>query len=195
MLLFTMVEHTFVGQSTKEKKDGAENLLAQIGKDNQEAFRKLYQMHAKTVYVYALSILKNHHNAEEVMQDTFLKIRSAAHLYRPMGKPLAWILQIAKNYCMMQLRKESRYSDSSMEDVGNMGLLSYEMDEDDRIILQAALEILEEEERSIILLHAVTGQKHKEIAKNLGKPLSTVLSKYHRGLKKLRNYLGERGLH
>ena len=48
---------------------------------------------------------------------------------------------------------------------------------------------LGEEERQIVLLHAVTGLKHREIAALLELPLSTVLSKYHRALKKLREQL------
>ena len=58
---------------------------------------------------------------------------------------------------------------------------------EDRQLLQQALAGLGEEERRIILLHAVAGLKHREIAQLLEKPLSTVLSKYHRGLGKLRS--------
>ncbi len=193
MILFTMVENSSLEENTKNDYAEEEKLLAQIGADDKDAFRKLYQLHAKTIYAYALSILKSHHNAEEVMQETFLKIRSAAHLYQPMGKPLAWIFKITKNFCMMQLRKDRRYCSKEFEDMENNHFLSYEMDAEDRIVLQAALEILAEEERTIILLHAVDGLKHREIAEILGKPLSTVLSKYHRGLKKLQEYLEERG--
>ena len=57
---------------------------------------------------------------------------------------------------------------------------------EDRQVLQEALAGLGAEERQIVLLHAVAGLKHREIARLLEQPLSTVLSKYHRGLKKLR---------
>ena len=49
--------------------------------------------------------------------------------------------------------------------------------------------MLGEEERRIVLLHAVTGMKHREIAALLELPLPTVLSKYHRALKKMRSFL------
>ena len=55
--------------------------------------------------------------------------------------------------------------------------------------MQQALASLGEEERRIVLLHAVTGMKHREIAALLELPLPTVLSKYHRALKKMRAYL------
>ena len=60
--------------------------------------------------------------------------------------------------------------------------------------LQQALSRLSGEERQIILLHAVSGLKHRETAALLELPLSTVLSKYHRGLKKLHSLMkGENG--
>ncbi|MEG0963167.1 MAG: RNA polymerase sigma factor [Lachnospiraceae bacterium] len=192
MLLFTMMENDSFEEREKRDYSIEEALINRIGEEDAEAFKELYHMHARTIYAYALSILKNHHDAEEVMQDTFLKIRSGAHLYQSMGKPLAWIFKIAKNFCLMKIRKNSHQSDYEFKEIENSSLLSYEMDPEDRIVLKAALDLLTSEERSIILLHAVSGLKHREIAENLGKPLSTVLSRYHRGIKKLRIFLQER---
>ena len=58
---------------------------------------------------------------------------------------------------------------------------------EDRLVLESLLSLLGEQERQIVTLHALTGLKHREIAQLLGLPLSTVLSKYHRGMKKLQN--------
>ena len=63
------------------------------------------------------------------------------------------------------------------------------LDADERALLQGALARLTDEERRIVLLHAVTGMKHREIAALLELPLPTVLSKYHRALKKMRCFL------
>ena len=63
------------------------------------------------------------------------------------------------------------------------------LDADERALLQGALARLADEERRIVLLHAVTGMKHREIAALLELPLPTVLSKYHRALKKMRIFL------
>ena len=54
--------------------------------------------------------------------------------------------------------------------------------------------VVDDEEREIILLHAISGFKHREIAKSLGFSLGTVLSKYNRGLKKLKKHLSEQGV-
>lgn len=56
-------------------------------------------------------------------------------------------------------------------------------------MLETAFQILSREECQIIMLHAVSGLKHREVGELLGLPLSTVLSKYNRGIKKLRGQL------
>ena len=61
----------------------------------------------------------------------------------------------------------------------------------DAMALRAALELLKEDERQIVLLHASAGLKHREIAASLGMPLATVLSKYNRSIKKLKQNLRE----
>ncbi|MEG1809706.1 MAG: RNA polymerase sigma factor [Oscillospiraceae bacterium] len=140
-----------------------------------------------------LSILKDPYNAQDAVQETFMKIREVSHLYRPNGKPLAWILTIAKNISLNFLRKTSRETPSQdcvPEDDLRFSCVS---DPTDRLVLSTALNILSEDERQIILLHVVSGVKHMEIAKALQLPLSTVLSRYHRALKKLKKHLVGRG--
>ena len=62
-------------------------------------------------------------------------------------------------------------------------------DAEDRLMLEAAFRALSPQECQIVLLHAVSGLKHREIARLMELPLSTVLSKYNRSLKKLPLFL------
>lgn len=192
MLIFcsTLNQHPPKGQRKNIIVD--EELFVKIGENDSAAFKELYNITEKTVYTYIISILKNHHDAQDVMQDTYLKIRSAAHLYKPQGKPLAWIFTIARNLSLMKIRANSRYTDTEFSCLENDVKLSYITNDIDRLVLQSALNILDEQERGIILLHVVSGLKHHQIASNLSMPISTVLSKYHRGLKKLRKHLSEK---
>lgn len=127
------------------------------------------------------------------MQETYLKILSSAHLYRPMGKPLAWMFTIARNLFYTEMKRSSRFLTEDPSDLSNDKRFSYVTDADDRLVLEGVLKKLTEEEREIIMLYAVSGMKHREIAESLNMKLSTLLSKYHRGLKKLRSYLEEGG--
>lgn len=170
-----------------------ESLFLKIAEDDKSAFESLYRQTDKAVYGFILSILKNPHDAEDVMQDTYLRIRVAAHLYNAQGKPLAWIFTIARNLSFMKLRSEKRNSYSNYEDLENKVQFASVMDSEDRIVLEAAFGILDAEERQIVVLHGITGLKHREIGEILHLPLSTVLSKYKRSLNKLRKYLEGEG--
>lgn len=167
-----------------------EALLARAAEKDVQAFEQLYCSTKQTVYAFVLAILKNHEDALDVLQDTYVKIFVSARLYQPMGKPMAWIFTIARNLCMSRLRTQRR-NDEPLLEMENDLAFSYVSDPGNKLVLQTALKVLKEQERVIILLHAVAGMKHREIAKNLDLPLATVLSKYHRGLKKLKNYLND----
>jgi len=171
-----------------------ERLLPLVGQGDPEAFEVLYRSTEKAVYALALSILRNPHDAEDIVQETYLKVRAAAHLYVPQGKPLAWLFTITKNLCRDLLRGQSR-TEAAPDGAEDDLRFSYVSDPTDRLVLEAALKALGEEERQVVLLHAASGLKHREIARDLGLPLSTVLSRYSRALKKLQRYLTEEGVH
>ena len=171
-----------------------DRLMSRIAEGDEEAFLQLYQSTDRTIYSFILSILKNSQDAEEVMQETYMKIWTSASSDQSKGKPLAWIFTIARNLCYMKFREQKYRSDLSLDDLaGNEQGEPCSKIEDaaDKVVLKAALEILKEEEREIVLLHAAAGLKHREIAEALGMPLATVLSKYNRAIKKLGQYLRE----
>lgn len=199
MLLISNLSKSKTSLSTKLNNGNRlgkldENLIVRIAKDDMLALEELYRLTDQTVYAFILSILKNPHDAQDVMQDTYVKIRTSAHLYKKQGKPLAWIFTIARNLCLMKLRTAGKTSDTSLDELEDSHYFA-SLDQnhaEDRMVLKAALEILSEEDRQIVILHAVSGLKHHEISKSLGIPLSTVLSKYNRSLKKLKKYLIEK---
>lgn len=171
-----------------------EQLLKCVSTGDQDAFRQLYQNTDRTIYSYILSIVKNPQDAEEIMQEVFLKIWTSATSYQPQGKPLAWMFTIAKNLCYMKFREQKHQANIGLDDLEDRepGESCSEIEfAADKMVLKAALEILKEEERQIVLLHAATGLKHREIAASLQMPLATVLSKYNRAMKKLQKYLRE----
>lgn len=193
MLLFAFIMNDVDG-AEKSTFIVDENLILRIGQNDSDAIDALYRDTEKTMYAFALSLTRRHEEALDLMQDTYVKVISAAHLYKPMGKPLAWMFTICKNLFLSEKRKHKKYADFNEIDFENDVLFSYEMDYEDQVVLKAALGLLTDEERQIILLYAVSGLKHKEIADAIGLGLSTTLSKYHRGLKKLRKHLLDGGL-
>ena len=171
-----------------------DDLIIKIGRDDMYAFEQLYVKTERQLYSFVLSLSKNHDDALDIMQDTYMKIRASAHLYKPMGKPMAWIFTIARNLTMTNFKKKSRTADLEEYDIEDTLDLSYVTDPTDKMVLETALKILSEEEAQIILLYVVNGMKHKEIAESMDLKINTVISKYNRGLKKLREYLIKEGI-
>jgi RNA polymerase sigma factor (sigma-70 family) len=180
--------------ATDDRAD--EKLLEKAGQGDKEAFQELYGNTYRRVYGYVLSIVKDPGDAEEVLQETFVRVWMSCPNYRPQGKPLAWIFTIAKNECRMMFRSRKHDADVDIADLSDQEVADYCPQVEnaaDREALNAALSLLAEDERSIVLLHASAGMKHREIADAMNLPLSTVLSKYSRAMKKLQKYLGEEG--
>lgn len=164
--------------------------IRRIQRGNTDAIADIYDATKSSVYGFILSILKNPDDAEDVLQDTYIKICTSAALYESYGKPMAWILTIARNMALMKIRKQSRQVDIPDFAWGEL-TDDKKVSTEDKIVLEAALKRLTTEESSIVMLHAVSGIKHREIADILDMPLATVLSKYNRALKKLRKILEE----
>ena len=170
-----------------------ERWIMQVAEGDQQAFARLYEATASAVYGFALSILKDHTLAEDVMQDTYLQIHASAGKYLPQGKPMAWVLRIVRNLSLMKLRQLKNNGAVSVEESWDLcearDLIS---ESNNKILIRAAMQVLTDEERQIVTLYAVSGMKHREIASLLELPLPTVLSKYRRALVKLRKRMEER---
>lgn len=171
-------------QTTEEKDRELDRLLLRVGQGDREAFARLYSLTRGAVYALALSLLRDAHEAQDVAQDVYVKVWESAPAYRSQGSPMAWLLTVARNLARSRLRQSGRQV--ALDEEAWNAIPAAAPDVEDRQLLQGALARLGAEEREIVLLHAVTGLKHREIAQLLELPLSTVLSKYHRGLKKLR---------
>ena len=168
--------------------DMLDEYISRLSNGDKSALADLYCGVSSSIYSYALSVLKNRCDAEDVLQDTLIEIWRAAPGYKRMGKPMAWIITIAKNLCMMTLRSRSKISDEPFDLFGTAAD-NPTLNSDDKLVINECVEKLSDEERQIVILHSVSGLKHREIAQILELPLPTVLSKYNRAIKKLRKTL------
>ena len=166
-------------------------LLKKTATGNTEALAHLYRITSTSVYAYALSILKNPHDAEDVLQDCYIRIFTYAANYQSAGKPMAWILTIARNLC----RNKQQLHRCELH-LGQQDWQQYIADKtnatsEDKMLIRACLEALSEEERIIVTLRSIAFMTYAEIAQYMKMPISTVLSKYHRSIKKIRKFAGE----
>ncbi len=175
--------------SAPVKRPIDEEWISRIATGDMEALRLLYDAVGNKVYSFALSLVRNSQDAEDVLQETFLRVHAHAKEYRPHGKPLAWIFTIARHLAMDKRRQQSRIQ--SLSDEAEKVDLSAVTQADHRLLLDSLLNHLSEEDRQILILHAVVGMKHREIASVMALPLNTVLSRYHRGLNRLKSVVKE----
>lgn len=166
-----------------------EQYLDGIAKGNSKAMEELYHATSAEIYSYALVVLKNANDAQDVLQDTYLSVYKGIATYRNEGKPMAWIMTVVRNLCMKKLHQRHRNPQLTDEEweayVGETGGLSLE----ENVVVRECLTRLSDQERQVVVLHVVSGFRHREIAEMLGLPISTVLSKYNRAIKKLKQYL------
>lgn len=175
--------------TTDTDYDILDKCIEKIADKDNEALAELYVKTSTSVYSFALSILKNTYDAEDVLHDCYLNVYSAAGGYCSTGKPLAWIITITRNLCLHKIRERKKTSDIPQECWEQYIEVNENMSSEDRIVLSECMNRLTDEERQIVVLHVVSGFKHREIAQILSLRLSTVLSKYNRALKKLKNHI------
>lgn len=167
------------------------DLIRRIAGSDRDALARLYELTNRDVYGFALSILKDPHEAQDVMQDCYLQICSAADRYDDRGKPMAWILTVTRNLCLKRLRANAKCVSVPEEEWDRFAQDDETDSVENRMVLAQCMQLLDDTERQIVVLHAVSAWKHREIAALLKLPLPTVLSKYNRAIKKLQKALGK----
>ena len=85
-------------------------LVRKVKQGDEDAFAKLYQQTYKGVFSYAYSIVQNYHVAEDITQETFIKVKLNVHGYKDDTNFSAWLLQITKNLSFNYLSKSKRES-------------------------------------------------------------------------------------
>ncbi len=178
MLLF------MTASDINERDKKIEELLSVLAKGDMSALGGLYELIRADIYAFALSKLRRGDEAEDITHDTFVKIWQYAPAYKPQGKPMAWILTIEHNLIRRSAKRSAR-TVLSEEIYENEESGDFSEDMALNEFLKELMNTLSAEEQQVITLHVLSGLKHKEIARLLDTPLSTVLSRYSRAIKKL----------
>ncbi len=162
-----------VNKSKRLDADKLEDELISMASGDKSALARFYGDTYNPIYSYVLSFLKNSYDTEDVLHDLYVSVYVNARSYKRGGKPMAWVFAIARNMSLKKLSERKRNADFEDEDWEGCAV-------------RACLTQLSREEREIVVMHAVAGFMHKEIAAIMSLPLGTVLSKYNRAIKKLR---------
>ncbi len=155
---------------------------------NRDAFAALYEEMSRPMYTVACRILHNRSDAEDVVQDVFLKMLKTDD-FAAVGNIRAYILQMVRNEALMLLRKRSKEDlveeVSAEQDTAWQGVSARE----DVAAITSAIERLKDDERDIFTFHVNGELGFEEIAGIMNMSLSAVYRRYQKALKKLRKML------
>jgi RNA polymerase sigma-70 factor (ECF subfamily) len=153
---------------------------------NVRAFERLYQLHSARMKSLAFHLLGSRADAEDTVQEAFLKICRAAHGFEGHSSLSTWIYRILINCCYDAIRKRQRLAESpapsDFRAETNVPL---------KIALQRALSALNERPRMVFLLFEVEGLRHSEIAAILEVPEGTSRSWLFEAKSQLKRMLTE----
>jgi RNA polymerase sigma-70 factor (ECF subfamily) len=165
-------------------------LMGRVAVGDREAFANLYDRLAPRVFGLALHLLRNHGDAEDVLQETFLRVWDCAPRYDPAKcPPDGWALLIARCRAIDRIRRRSVALPPPRPESVDPPTSELERREDAGRVVEA-LAGLAANEAEPIRLAFFDGLTHEQIATRLGLPLGTVKTRIRRGMIRLRDRLG-----
>lgn len=175
-------------------------------KGDQSAIESLINRHRSKVYTYILLTIKNQQLAEDLFQETFIKVIQSLRggKYRDNGRFLSWVIRIAHNLIIDHFRKEKQMNsvsnDDTEVDLFNSKKLSDDNIEELIISSQIKTEIrilinkLPDDQREVVLLRHYGGLSFKEIADQTDVSINTALGRMRYALINLRKLIEEKNL-
>lgn len=173
-------------------------LMARAAKGDRRAFEVLYERFKGPIMSYLLTLVKESRLAEELTQETFLKVYRARESYEPKAKFTTWLWTIAKNTAFDHLDKKGELllkeyenddgTSSSLLDTLESPLPDSEsalLEEADRRAVEACLNELPEKQRRIVALRIFSDLSYEEIAEQSRMTLGSVKTQLHRAKEKL----------
>ena len=181
-------------------------LVNQFVKGNKSSIEILINRHKNKVYTYILLLVKDEHLAEDIFQDTFIKVIKSLKngKYQDNGKFLSWVVRIAHNLVIDHYRKEKQLNTCSNEDYSMNLFNSPKFSEktiEEQIIkeqvendVRALIDLLPDDQKEVILLRHYGALSFKEIAEQTNVSINTALGRMRYALINLRKLIKEKNL-
>jgi len=164
------------------------------------AFSKLINNYRTRLFTYLLRISGDRMTAEDLFQDTLIKVWKGMKIYNEQQKFTSWLFTIAHNVAIDALRtkklKEITFSiNEEIETTSDVTPHSELVATETKLALEKVVEALPENQKQVFLLRQHSNMPFKEIASVLNQPLNTVLSHMHYAVKKLKENLRDENEH
>lgn len=161
-----------------------------------EAFRELLHLYQERLYWQIRNIVKNHEDADDVLQNTFIKIFRNIEKFKGESQLFSWMYRIATNESITFLNKRAKKLHITSEELQQQIIDNLETDvyfEGDKIQLklQKAIATLPEKQQQVFNMKYFEELKYKEISDILGTSEGALKASYHIATKKIEEYLKE----
>ncbi len=177
-------------------------LMARIQEDDEDAFATFVSRYQRRFYRLAIGYLRDHEEALDAVQESFIKIHRARATWEPRANPFTWAYRIVANHCIDMLRKRhgTHYSidddedgrSHELQDAKAVNPLDAQVRREEAIEVREAIMMLPARQREIIILRHYEGLSLQEIAEAQQCALGTVKSSLHRALAHLKEIIETR---
>ena len=189
-------------------KDLTDEELIDLFKNNEDrdAYTEIVIRFKDKLKSFAFRYTNDDALAEDLVQETLIKVYKKKHLYKPMGKFSTWIYTIIQNLAITEIRKKSRRGTFTFTELGNDDVefiakspdnnnsTDNMNDKNDNQIIHESLQELDIEFRNIIIFRDIQELSYDEISKIIQIPLGTVKSRINRGRLKLKEIIKQKGV-
>lgn len=178
----------------KAKKTLSENDLVQaIRQKDKIGAEALYDMYSGSLYGVIFRIVQHEEIAEDILQDTFVKIWNSFPLYDPAkGRLFTWMVNVARNLSIDKIRSKDFRNNSKNQDIENtVNVIDEQRNTEinpDLIGVKELVKLLKPEQKSVLDLVYFRGYTHVEASEELGIPLGTVKTRMRMAIITLRKF-------
>ncbi|AUD65517.1 hypothetical protein BK011_07350 [Tenericutes bacterium MZ-XQ] len=165
------------------------DIIKEFKTRNYRHFDDFYEMTNRQVYYAIIAIVKDDDVAKDLMQDTYMNFINKIEQFKLGGNVYAYLSMIGRNLSINYYNRNKKevHSDELFETIPSNEKV---IEKDDRDILEL-LNLLNKDQREVVVLHTINGLKFKEVAKIMDKPLGTVLWLHKAAIDILKTKVGE----
>lgn len=164
-------------------------LMFRIQQKDKAALNVLYGQASGKLLGIIYRIVSDHAEAEDVLQNVFIKLWQQAHQYSGKGTAWAWLCVMARHSALDRLRQLQAHPHISSDDEPVLDTLVSEFQGEDQHAVNTCLSQLKQSMRESVVLACVYGYSHRELSDKLASPLGTVKAWVRRGLQELKQCL------
>jgi RNA polymerase sigma-70 factor (ECF subfamily) len=178
-----------------DSEPGLESLMARYQQGDSSAANALVSRLSPQLHRFFAMQVVSRRDADDLLQETWLRIHEARHTYRPGEPVLPWLYAIARHIRVDHFRKAIRTEKREQELARNADIAHNPAEQSARTPdVEALLATLPESQREVIAMLKVAGMSLEEVARATASSVGSVKQKAHRAYEKLRERLGEMGI-